>query len=92
MAGFLSMFFLKVTTTYLLYRHPVLINGSLSEGEVPLSPGDARWSTLHAAKMKGDLGFNSTLEAFLDLKNSPDMSSISDLSELSDSLQAGHTV
>lgn len=28
---------------------------SLSEGEVPLSPGDARWNTLHAGKLKGNL-------------------------------------
>lgn len=28
---------------------------SLSEGEVPLSPGDARWNTLHASKLAGNL-------------------------------------
>ena len=28
---------------------------SLSEGEVPLSPGDARWSALHARKLRGNL-------------------------------------
>lgn len=25
---------------------------SLSEGEAPLSPGDARWNALHASKLK----------------------------------------
>ena len=28
---------------------------SLSEGEVPLSPGDARWNALHASKLRGSL-------------------------------------
>lgn len=28
---------------------------SLSEGEVPLSPGDARWNALHAGKLRGHL-------------------------------------
>ena len=28
---------------------------SLSEGEVPLSPGDARWNALHAGRLKGNL-------------------------------------
>jgi len=30
-------------------------NYSLSEGEVPLSPGDARWNALHISKLKGTL-------------------------------------
>lgn len=66
------------------------VNTSLSEGEVPLSPGDARWYALYAAKVGGvpqesyDPG--STLEAFLDLKNSPDPTSSEDTSILSDGL------
>ena len=28
---------------------------SLSEGEVPLSPGDARWNALHASNLTGNL-------------------------------------
>ena len=48
---------------------------SLSEGEVPLSPGDARWYALYAAKVTMDIEEScdgeSTLDAFLDLKNSP---------------------
>ncbi len=81
-----------------MYRHPPpppppmgLSNPtSLSEGEVPFSPGDARCYSLYTAQRKGtyDKDVESTLEAFLDLKNSPDPSSESDLSQFSDSLQS----
>lgn len=57
---------------------------SLSEGEVPHSPGDAQ---LYAARMskavlmdwESTRRMNSTMETFTDLKNSPD-TAISDLS------------
>lgn len=73
------------------------MNTSLSEGEVPLSPGDARWYSLYTAKMKGLVESvdpqqgkgDSALEIFLDLKNTPEASSASssltsDLSQFSD--------
>ena len=60
-----------------------LANSSLSEGEVPLSPGDARWHALYAAKMKDVvIGRDSTLNAFLGLKHSPEPL-FSDSSQLS---------
>lgn len=66
---------------------------SLSEGEVPYSPGDARWYSLYAATMNkaGLTGWkpkprrklDPTMETFLDLKDSPDPST-SDSSQLSE--------
>ena len=57
---------------------------SFSEGEVPYSPGDARWYSLYAATMnkagltgwkpKPKRKLDPTMETFLDLKNSPDPS------------------
>lgn len=63
---------------------------SLSEGEVPLSPGDARWYALYSAKIEGPPSRGacdpeSSLEAFLELKNSPDPTSSEDTSALSGS-------
>ena len=71
---------------------------SLSEGEVPLSPGDARWYSMYAAKMtkaglaglkasKSKRNFNPTMETFLDLKSSQDPSSASDTSQQSEDTQ-----
>ena len=31
---------------------------SISEGEVPISPGDARWHSTHASKLRGKLKEN----------------------------------
>ena len=67
---------------------------SFSEGEVPYSPGDARWYSLYAATMnkagltggwkpKPKRKLDPTMETFLDLKNSPDPST-SDSSQLSE--------
>lgn len=66
---------------------------SLSEGEVPYSPGDARWYSLYAATMnksgltgwkpKAERKLDPTMETFLDLKNSPDPST-SESSQLSE--------
>lgn len=70
-----------------------LANSSLSEGEVPMSPGDARWHAFYANKMKPAMegcglvtegcGLDSTVQAFLEFKSSPDPSS--DSSQFSDS-------
>ena len=68
---------------------------SFSEGEVPYSPGDARWYSLYAATMskagltgwkpKPKRKLDPTMETFLDLKNSPDPSdSASDSSRMSE--------
>ena len=78
--------------TLLFSSRPLnLANSSLSEGEVPLSPGDARWYTLSAGVAKetrqksvGNGGGTTVLQDFLDLKNSCDPS---DASEQSDSQQ-----
>ena len=41
-------------------RPPLLLaNSSLSEGEVPLSPGDVRWYTVYSTKLAGKDGLHS---------------------------------
>ncbi len=80
------------------YRRPLAGVTSLSEGEVPFSPGDARWYAQYKSKIECSseesrtrsssrpfTNPNSTLEAFLDLKNSPDPTSSEDASLLSGS-------
>ena len=58
---------------------------------MPLSPGDARWYALYMAKTRqsgpggGVAVGHSTIQAFLELKNSPSDASGSDSSPLSDS-------
>ena len=80
---------------------PFALNTSISEGEALLSPGDARWHSVYAAKMSkaGLMGWKSTkskrkldpaVETFLDLKNSQDPSS-TDSSQLSDDTQKVET-
>ncbi|XP_065920993.1 serine-rich adhesin for platelets-like isoform X2 [Dysidea avara] len=65
---------------------------SISEGEVPISPGDARWHSTHASKLRGKLKENKkgkppVLEAFLDLKQLMSSEKDSDTDFSSDSLQ-----
>ena len=68
------MFFVLV----ILFIRPALPvpNTSVSEGEVPLSPGDVRWHSLFSKTIGSGKHphVDPTIEAFLDLKNSPDPS------------------
>ena len=77
-------------------RIPLALATSFSEGEVPHSPGDARWYSIYAARMNKDgladwkgkakSRMDPTMETFLDLKNTLDPS-CSDSSHLSEDPQ-----
>ena len=80
--------FSRQTCSTVFYRPRLALGTSLSEGEVPYSPGDARWRSLYVASMnkagitaKQKRMLDPTMETFLDFRNSPDPSATSDSSE-----------